>query len=201
MSIGDVRNRSKPSSEDLEILASIRAGRRDDYAHLVHKYQERILRLCRSLLSNATIAEDAAQEVFLKAYQALDTFRAEAAFSTWLYRIATNHCRDLLRKRSRENTESWDALVEAHGESLPQLLTGSDDPKPVTGNAELIEHILSRLSPDHRLILTLREVQGLSYQELADTLAGSVDAIKARLRRARQALQETLRHFSGPENV
>jgi len=187
--------------EDLEIVQRVRAGQRDDYAHLVRKYQERVLRLCTSLLNHATTAEDAAQEIFLKAYQALDTFRGDASFSTWLYRIAANHCKDLLRKRSREKTESWEALVEAQGEQVQQLLTSTEDPKSVPADAELVERILSHLPPNYRLILTLREVQGLTYQELADTLACSVDAVKARLRRARQELQDTLRHFLDPGNV
>jgi len=114
---------------------------------------------------------------------------------------AANHCKDLLRKRSREKTESWEALVEAQGEQVQQLLTSTEDPKSVPADAELVERILSRLPPNYRLILTLREVQGLTYQERADTLACSVDAVKARLRRARQELQDTLRHFLGSRNV
>jgi len=73
--------------EDFKIVQRVRAGQRDEYAHLVRKYQERVLRLCTSLLSHATVAEDAAQEIFLKAYQALDSFRGDASFSTWLYRM------------------------------------------------------------------------------------------------------------------
>ena len=164
-------------------------------------YQAKVLRLCASLLSDAALAEDAAQDIFLKAYQALGSFRGEASFSTWLYRIAANHCKDLLRKRAREKTESWDALVEEQGEPLQALLAGPEDDEPAIAKTELVDRVLSHLPPDYRLILTLREVQGLSYQELADTLNCSVDAVKARLRRARQALQEHLRHFFSPKHV
>ena len=159
------------------------------------------MRLCTSLLCDPTLAEDAAQEIFLKAYKALEKFRGESAFSTWLYRIAANHCKDLLRKRAREKTESWDALLEEHGDQVQELLvsakgSGSGDP-----NTELADAVLSQLPPDYRLLLTLREVQGLSYEELADTLHCSVDAIKARLQRARQTLQDKLRHFLRSESV
>jgi len=187
--------------EDREVIQRIRSGEKETYADLVRRYQAKVLRLCTSLLADATLAEDAAQEIFLKAYQGLDTFRGEALFSTWLYRIAANHCKDLLRKRIREKTESWETLVEEQGEQLQQLLTSPENPTSSLANTELVERVLSHLAPDYRLILTLREVQGLSYRELAEALGCSVDAVKARLRRARQDLQEKLRHFFGPGNV
>ena len=87
-------------------------GRREAYAELVRAHQAKVLRLCTALLNDPTQAEDAAQDVFFKAYQALASFRQDASFSTWLYRITTNHCRDLLRKRSRRKEQSFDALVE-----------------------------------------------------------------------------------------
>ena len=167
----------------------------------MRKYQARVLRLCTSLLADATLAEDAAQEIFLKAYHALRNFRGASTFSTWLYRIAANHCKDLLRVRARQRTESWDALIEQHGEHIQELLVASEDQQAALANAELIEKILSSLPPDYRVILTLREVEGLSYDELAATLHCSLDAVKARLRRARQALQERLRHFSASPPV
>jgi len=167
----------------------------------VRTYQARVLRLCTSLLTDPASAEDAAQDIFLKAYQSLGAFRGAAAFSTWLYRIAANHCKDLLRKRAREHTESWDALVEEQGEQLEALLRSARDPKAAIADSELADRVLSHLSPGERLLLTLREVQGLSYLELAQTLGCSLDAVKARLRRARQGLQDTLRHFSGSGDV
>ena len=147
------------------------------------------------------LAEDAAQEIFFKAYQALKNFRGQSAFSTWLYRIASNHCLDLLRKRQREHTESWEALIEESGEQLHELLTASQDPKAILADTELVQRALTQLSPDYRLILTLREIEGLSYEELAEALHCSLDAIKARLRRARQELLERVRHFVGAGSV
>ena len=183
--------------EDHELIQSILSGQQEDYAHLVRKYQPRVMRLCGSLLTDPILAEDAAQDIFLKAYQALPRFRRDASFSTWLYRIAANHCKDLLRKRAREKTESWDALVEQNGERIEQLLVAPDDQRTAVANAELAHRILCHLPVDYRLILTLREVEGLTYKQLAQTLSCSIDAVKARLRRARHALQERLRHFLG----
>lgn len=183
--------------DDLLLIQRVLSGDQAAYAELVQAHQARILRLCTSLLGNPTLAEDASQEIFLKAYQRLPTFRGQSAFSTWLYRIASNHCLDLLRKRQRERTESWEALVESSGEQLHELLAAPRDPKTVVANTELVQRALATLSPDYRLILTLREVEGLSYQELAEALHCSLDAVKARLRRARRELLERLRHFSG----
>ncbi len=188
-------------SEELALIERILAGEHEAYAALVRAHQARLLRLCASLLGDATLAEDATQEIFFKAYQALRSFRGESAFSTWLYRIAANHCLDLLRKRRREQAESWETLVEESGEPPYDVLTTPADPKTAVANAELVQQALAQLSPEHRLILTLREIEGLSYQELTVALHCSLDAVKARLRRARQELLERVRHFLGAESV
>ena len=183
--------------EDSDLIGRIRSGDGEAFADLVRQYQARVIRLCTSILSDAALAEDAAQDIFLKTYRALNAFRGDASFSSWLYRIAANHCKDLLRRRAREKTESWDALVEKHGDQIQGLLAVTKDPVPTAADTELVDKVLSCLAPDYRIILTLREVQGLSYEEIAQALRCSLDAVKARLRRARQALQENLRHFSG----
>jgi len=167
----------------------------------VRKYQGRILQLCASILSDPYEAEDAAQEIFIKAYQSLSKFRGTSSFSTWLYRIATNHCRDLLRKKSRRRTESWEALVEREGDQLIRVLSAPHDPILTQEDTDLIKRLLSCLSPEYRMILTLREIQGLCYQEIAAVMHCSLDSVKARLRRARQDLKEKLRHFLGSGNV
>lgn len=146
------------------------------------------------------MADDAAQEIFLKAYQSLKSFKAAATFSSWLYRIASNHCLDLLRRKAREKTESLDAILENNGERLDQMLSASDAARSAE-DADLLERILACLPPEYRLILTLREASGLNYEELAQTLNCSLDAVKGRLKRARQQLEEILRHFSELGNV
>ena len=165
------------------------------YAELVRTHQAKVLRLCASLLGESD-AEDAAQEIFIKAYRSFDSFRKDAAFSTWLYRIASNHCRDLLRKRARQKTEPLD--------ELPELFLSSGDPRGKTEKADLAEQILLTLSPDERLILTLREVEGLSYQEIAEVLSCSLDAVKGRLKRLREALlsrHDTFRQLESSKEV
>ena len=183
--------------QERELIQRILSGDTDAYAGIVRDYQSKVTGLCLSFLRDATQAEDASQEIFLKAYQALRSFQGNSSFSTWLYRIASNHCKDLLRQRSRQKTESFEALVES-GAQLPEP---SSDPAAVLEAADMVEKLLSTLSAEERLILTLREAQGLSYQEIAGTLGCSLDAVKSRLKRARQTLEEKLRHFSTAGNV
>ncbi|MFH1723997.1 MAG: sigma-70 family RNA polymerase sigma factor [Elusimicrobiota bacterium] len=187
--------------QDTDIIRRVRSGERQAYAELVRKYQGKVRRLCASILSDTSRAEDAAQEVFIKAYRSLADFQALSAFSTWLYRIASRHCLDLLRKEARQRTESWDALVEAEGESIHKLLDLPPDPERSLEDADLVRRVLSHLPADYRMVLVLRELQRMSYDEIAEALDCSLDAVKARLRRARRDFEERLRHFLEPDNV
>jgi RNA polymerase sigma-70 factor (ECF subfamily) len=182
-----------------EVLAGRPAGQ-DAYEALVRRYEAKVRRLCISMLSDPSDADDAAQEIFLKAYRSLDRFRGASSFSTWLYRIAANHCRDRLRARAREAAESWEALIEEQGDRIERLLSTPQE-TDTSGEADLVRRVLAQLSPDYRLILVLREVEGLSYEELADTLQCSLDAVRGRLSRAREDFEERFRHFLGSDHV
>ncbi len=187
--------------DEAALIRRILSGEQETYAELVRAHQAKVLRLCFSLLGDNALAEDAAQEVFIKAYQRLASFKGQAAFGTWLYRIATNTCLDFLRKRQREKTQSWDELIEDLGEEVNELLPSPTDPAGQLANKQLAQLALSKLSPEFRLVLMLREMEGLSYQEMAETLDCSLDAVKARLKRARKAMLQQLRHFLRAENV
>ncbi|MDE2491344.1 MAG: sigma-70 family RNA polymerase sigma factor [Elusimicrobia bacterium] len=179
---------------DNELIEGVLAGDRDLYAELVRRHHARVLGLCASLLGDAD-ADDAAQEVFLKAYSRLRDFRADAAFSTWLYRIASNHCLDERRRRARRASDSLDALTEAESDRLQAALAEPGDAARGLEDADLAEKALAALPPDYRLILTLREVEGLDYKEIMEAMDCSLDSVKARLRRARALLRETCRHL------
>ena len=178
------------SIDEQDLIEKVLSGDTDAYAQIVRSHQAKVLGLCTSLLGDAHQGEDAAQEIFIKVYQALRSFQGNSKFSTWLYRISANHCKDLLRKRSRQKTESLDALIEKSGDQVQNLWEPSFDPRNAADASHLLEKLLSILSADERLILTLREVQGLSYLEIAETLKCSLDAVKSRLRRARETLEE-----------
>ena len=177
-------------SEDRELIERILDGQTEAYAELVRRHQDHIYGLCLSLTKNPTDAEDAAQEIFLKAYRRLKDFRFESSFGTWLYRVAYHHSLDLLKARARRPSESLDALVEAKGEFAAEV---ADKPDP--SSLDDARRVLERLRPEDRLVLTLREVNGLSYEEMTRALDISLDAVKSRLRRARDTLRDSARHF------
>ena len=143
---------------------------------------------------DAALADDAAQEVFIKAYQALDRFQGKSALSTWLYRIAVNHCIDMIRKRARQKTESWEALLERDGEKIEALFAEAEPAQSLDEQKELLTKLLSHLPEKSREMLILREVEGLSYQELAQALNCTQDSVKARLKRTRKELDSIMRH-------
>jgi RNA polymerase sigma-70 factor, ECF subfamily len=185
---------------DTELVKLARGGDDAAYAELVRRHYGVVVGLCGSMLGSAR-AEDAAQDVFIKAYEALGGFQGGSSFSTWVHRIAANRCLDLLRQDARRRQDSLDGMEEETPGALDRLLAGRDDAAHSVERADVIEKVLSALTPDQRLILTLREAQGLSYEELTETLGVSLDAVKARLRRARAALDEIVRHFSAKGDV
>jgi RNA polymerase sigma-70 factor (ECF subfamily) len=194
------------SSTDKDLINSVLAGNLDDFAPLVRRHQDRVYGLCLSMTRHATEADDLAQEIFLKAYRSLNEFRFESSFSTWLYRVTYRHCLDFLKSRKRRPSQSLDAMIEDRGEGL--WGEGPWDEGPV-GDLSFDHHaqtqwarqLLDSLDPKERLVLTLREIQGLSYEELAGALKISLEAVKSRLRRAREALRTSARHFSTPPIV
>ncbi len=153
------------------------------------------------MLTNHTDAEEAAQDIFVKVYQSLAKFKGDSSFSTWLYRITANHCLDVLRKRNRRKNVSLESLVEQEGSQIQKLFATPALADSQLENHQLADKILSTLSEDHRQILTLREAEGLEYQEIADVLGCSLDAVKGRLARARKQLRENLRHIQKTWNV
>lgn len=185
---------------DLELVRRARSGERGAFGELVRRHQGRVIGLCLSMLGSTAEAEDAAQQAFVKAWRSLDAFAGGSAFSTWVYRIASNQCLDLLRQRARARTDSLDELVEREGEGVARLLGSGAAPGAALEAKDLAARILGTLPEEQRLALVLCETQGLTYQEIAEVLECSVDSVKARLRRARETLDRNLRHFlAGPD--
>ena len=185
------------SSPERDLIAAILSGQTDAFATLVRRHQDHVYGLCLSLMKNPSDAEDAAQEIFLKTYRRLKKFRFESSFRTWLYRVAYHHCLDLLKARSRRPSESLDALIEMRGDFVAEI-PARMAPSPQADQARLA---LDALRPEERLVLTLREIQGLTYEEMRDALNISLDAVKSRLRRARDSLRANARHFFPPPVV
>lgn len=184
---------------ETEIISAVLGGEIEAFADLVRAHQARVRLACLVRLGNAAEADDAAQDVFVKAFKGLAGFKGEASFVTWILRIADNHCRDILRSRAAHRTDSLDAILAEKGEAFEALLAraGSkvESPPYTPQDLELLGRLLAALSEEDRVILAMREVDELSYEEIAQKLQISLDAVKGRLKRARQTLIDKGRHI------
>lgn len=170
-----------------------------EFETLVREHAPRVRALCASVLKDPAEADDAAQDAFLKAFRSLSSFDGRSSFGTWVHRIAVNACLDRLRARARRRAESLEALGERDAASLRALLEPSS--AGALEDQDLAERLLSRLNPEQRLAFTLCERDGLSYAEIAQAMACSVDSVKARIKRARAELAQAARHYSGAGGV
>ncbi len=185
----------EPAIEESDLIRKILQGEKDLFADLVTRHETRVYRVLLGILGDPHQAEEAAQEVFVKAYRALGAFRGDAAFSTWITRIAINRGRDLLRRRKIRRIFSLDSILE-DSPTLPEALIQQAPEGPPEGLARA-QAILARLPEGEREVLLLQEVEGLSYEEIAGVLKTSVDGVKGRLKRVRIRV----RHLLGEENV
>ena len=185
--------------DEKQLVKRAQAGDKQAFGALVRTYQRRIFRLAMGMVRNEDDALDIAQETFVKAHRNLDRFKGDAAFYTWLYRIAKNLCIDHLRKRRGEQVEYDDGVGRddaAQGDTLGlDAPSKRDGPSKRLMNSELgaqLHAALQTLSEDHREILLLREVEGLSYEELAETLEIKKGTVMSRLFHARKKMQAAL---------
>ncbi|MBI2755218.1 MAG: sigma-70 family RNA polymerase sigma factor [Chloroflexi bacterium] len=192
--------------DDDGVRAAFSLARRGDvrgFNTLVETTQRPIYGLCYRTLGNVEDASDATQEAFLHAYRSFAAFQGPPeAFRAWLYRIASNACLDLLRKRRRRPSESLDGMLEPDADEAPfQIASGDPGPESQALSAETIRRVeagLARLNPEQRLAVVLCDVQGLSYDEAAAAMAVELGTVKSRLSRARAHLREWLREMGEP---
>ena len=169
--------------QDEEWLALAQQGDQAAFGALVRRHQDRIFRHLLNLTGSREEALELAQEVFIKAWEALPQWRPDAQFHTWLYRIASNAALDLLRRRK---VVAFVPLEEDHDQPAPD--PGPEAQLQATQGIRALDAALARLAPEHREIVLLREVEGLSYDELAATLGIDVGTVKSRLASGRAAL-------------
>ncbi len=180
--------------EDNELVDMAKSGNMDAFEELVTRYETKVYTIAYRFTGNHTDASDLAQEAFIKAYKGLISFRGEASFATWLYRIVSNVCRDELRKQQRQKNISLDDMM-IHSGNAPYLVSTELSPQESLERNELnnlIQEQLNGLSKDQRLILVMREIQGLSYEEISVALDCNLGTVKSRLNRARQSLKQSL---------
>ena len=186
---------------DAVLVRKAQAGDKRAFEVLVSKYQRRILRLLGRILHNQSDVEDIAQETFLKAYRALPKFRNESAFYTWLYRIAVNTARNHISSKHNQVFVS-DQIDTQDGETFSRLDNHTDGETPETHmhNREIIESLqiaLDELPEQLRQAIVLRELEGLSYEEIATAMDCPVGTVRSRIFRAREAISERLKPILG----
>lgn len=180
-----------------ELVSLAKAGDSDAFAQLVEENQDRVYSLALRMVGHPEDAADLAQEAFLSAWRALAGFQGDAAFSTWLYRLTTNLCIDFLRKEKRKRAAGNVLYLDdtEEGEASIDLPDSTADPHRQLEQNEVRERLgqaMKALSPEHRQVLSLREISGLSYAEIAGVLGVEEGTVKSRIARARTALRKKL---------
>jgi RNA polymerase sigma-70 factor (ECF subfamily) len=180
------------SADDHRLIAECLRGNPATFAVLMSRYQDRLFNTVFRLLGNAQDAEDVVQETFLNAYQSLHTFKGESQVFTWLYRIAYNTA--VSHKRKQKGTLSIDASRNGEGTGI-EPLDASEYNQP--GNAMLraeeesrVQKALNQLSPEHKVVLVLKEMEGFKYEAIAEILQVPVGTVRSRLHRARLEFRE-----------
>ena len=184
---------------DVLLVNQARQGDVQAFEKLVKQYDRQVFRIAQHITQNREDAEDVVQDAFLKAYEKLDQFQGNSKFYTWLVRIAVNESLMRLRKRRTGRMVSIDEDVETEEGSMPRdLAEWRPDPEMLYGQSELAEILrktIQGLPPGFRVVFVLRDVEGLSTEETAETLGLSVPAVKSRLLRARLQLRERLSRY------
>ena len=179
--------------DEKKLIAEVLGGDHEAFAQLVEVYEDKVYNLCLRMCSDREDARDLAQEAFLKAWRGLRFYKQEAAFSTWLYRLTSNVCIDYLRQKKRRSAVSF---VTADEEGV-QLDIPDPTPTPEQQvmdeqTKEQVANAMSQLEEEFRLVLTLRVVEELSYDEIAEIMELKVGTVKSRLARAREKLRKIL---------
>jgi RNA polymerase sigma-70 factor (ECF subfamily) len=189
--------------QDRRLVRRARAGDERAFEELVRVYQDRIFGLTYRMMGNRQEAEDLAQEVFLTMHRAIGTYRGEGRFFAWLYRIASNTCKNrikYLRGRNFHRSSDIDETPAAHvlgqdGGPTSSMQSHVPDPEAAMAGRRLealVQRELAALEPEHRLLIVLRDIQGLSYQDILRITGLQEGTLKSRLHRARLALKDRI---------
>jgi RNA polymerase sigma factor RpoE len=184
---------------EMELVDRARRGDLAAYDDLVQRYQQRIYATVYHMTANHEDANDLAQEAFIKAYQALKSFKGGSSFYTWVYRIAVNKTINFLKQRKNRSQMSLNDL-DFNAENDPDLVALVSDKTPRRDAAlselqEKLNEAMQRLSEQHRLVVTLHDVQGLSHEEIAKIMECNIGTVRSRLFYARQQLQGYLSDY------
>jgi RNA polymerase sigma-70 factor, ECF subfamily len=189
---------------DTALVNRVKAGDVKAFEMLVVKYQRRIERLIGRMVRDVDLVPDIAQETFIRAYRAIPQFRGESAFYTWLYRIAVNTAKKALMELKRDPTVSESSLAARDDDDetsrVENELSDGETPDAVLASkqvAAVVNAAMQALSEDLRHAITLREIEGLSYEEIAEMMDCPIGTVRSRIFRAREAIAERLRPILG----
>ena len=182
---------------DIELVNRFKKGEDEIFAELVKRYQKKVYNTTYRMLGNKEDASDLAQESFLKVYKNLHRFQGRSSFSTWLFKITANLCRDELRKRQRDlDTSSLSKTLELNeGEVEPQIADDTFNPEKISLNQEMrfkIQEVINRLPLKQKEVIVLREIQGFTYEKIAEILDIALGTVKSRISRARRKMKDSL---------
>lgn len=186
---------------DAELVARVQRGDKKAFDLLVLKYQRKIMRLLSRMIRDQAEIEDVAQEAFIKAYRALPQFRGESAFYTWLYRIAINTARNWLASNGRRPSAP-NAVENEDGETFNETDNLSDisTPESMVASREIAETVnaaIQGLPEELRTAIVLREIEGMSYEDIAQSMGCPIGTVRSRIFRAREAVAARLRPLLG----
>jgi RNA polymerase sigma-70 factor (ECF subfamily) len=187
---------------EVEIIARCKRGDRSAFHMLVERYQRRAYGIAYGMLRNREDALDAAQDAFVKVFRNIESFKGDSSFYTWFYRIVVNVCIDRCRKQKRMRSVEYDDSYKRRDESAGVApLVGNTRPMHPGAAFEsdelgkVLNEALGKLSENHRTILLLREVEGMSYDDIADSMGCNIGTVMSRLHHARKNLQKTLKPY------
>ena len=189
----------KTNDTDAALVARTVAGDKKAYELLVIKYERRIQRLIGRMVRDVDLVEDIAQETFIRAYRALAQFRGDAQFYTWLYRIAVNTAKKALMELKRDPTISENSFKSGDDDETSVLeneLTSSETPEAILASKEIAEMVnaaMAALPEELRQAITLREIEGLSYEEIAEMMNCPIGTVRSRIFRAREAISQKVK--------
>jgi RNA polymerase sigma-70 factor (ECF subfamily) len=189
------RERGMSLEEDQQLVERVQRGDKRAFDLLVLKYQHKILSLVTRFVRDPHEAQDVAQEAFIKAYRALPNFRGESAFYTWLYRIAINTAKNQLASRNRKPREVDGSFEDIEFYEGEHALKDIDSPERLLLRDEIeatVNRSIQQLPEDLRMALTLREFEGLSYEDIAEVMQCPVGTVRSRIFRAREAVDKAL---------